>query len=571
MFNPGSILTRTLFLSLVAAFAVGSAFAQDAPLADPPADPPVAPAPAAEPAPEPEEEEAPAKSYRHQIVFGYSNWIERNNSNKFRQYGSPPKGLGLRQLDLLYPANRNSPYLRFNYSGEVHRDQVAGGKLIFANGRGQANFELDQRHYYDPSPVLSPRSSRTGFDFGLSYALNQDFGVYWQTRQETREKHRVGPDRPQYTITKGFAGGLQGNVLGGNLGIGISDQRYYDRRSVQPKTVLKRWGVEYSHPIGDNANAGVTWNQTRIEQASRESGTIRSAGFNFSLDYSPTGSIFVDLKRDDIKLPMVSNATDRRRISSAVRVVQDTPKGRLDVGFQRRSNERFRRDQLFVDVPSWDVFDGRFSGKLLDGLRFTVKGSYEHLRSRPEFQTEDDARSLYWDDRVKLSGLVTGGTERFNGYLSYQYRYDENSPRDVNIRRNTLALGGSYAFNDNTSGYFEILNETAKAEGVVDELGYGLDLFFPSWSSFALGFDHVINPKDSVSFALNHYFTGNQNPHFEAGGNVRGTEITLQYWRKMSDAESLHILIAPWRFDDKTDASARYRTAVMSINFGLKF
>lgn len=567
MYTLESIFNRTLFLSFIAALAVSSAVAQDAP----PADPPAEPTPAAEPAAEPEEEAAPVKTNRHAIVIGYTTWLERNNTNKFQQYGSPAKGFGVRQLDLLYPAKGNSPFFRFNYSGEIHRDQVAAGKLIFANGRGQADFEIDQRHYFDPSPVITSRSSRRGFDVDLTYALNNDLGVYWQARQETHDKYRLAPADPQFTITKGYAGGIQGKLLGGHLGVGISDQRFYDRTNEQPKTVLKKWGLEYSHSLGDQATAGVTYNQTRIEQTSREPGHIRSAGFNLAFDYSAGGSIFLSLKRDDIKLPMVANATDRRRISSAVRIVQDVPKGRLELGYQRRSNERFRRDQLFVDVPSWDVIDGRFSGKLLDGLRFTLKGSYEHLRSRPQFQTEDDARSLYWDDRVRLSALVTGGTDRFNGYLSYQFRYDENSPREVEIRRHTVALGGSYTFNESTSGYFEMLNETAKADGVVDELGYALDLFFPSWTSLALGFDHVMNPKDSVSFALNHYFTNNQNPHFEAGGNVRGMEMTLQYWRKLSDAETLHLLIAPWRFDDKTDASARYRVTVMSISFGLKF
>ncbi len=568
MFNLSSIFTRTLCLSFLLTTSMGAGFAQD----DPPADPPVPPVPTEEPAPEPEEEEeVPTPRYRHAIVVGYSSWLARNNTNKFQQYGSPVRGVGIRQLDLLFPSEGRSPYFRFNYSGQINRDQVAAAKLIFADGRGQVDFEAGERAYYDPSPVLTPRSSRRGFDLNVAYALGQDLGVYWQMKQQTHDKHRLAPLAPEFTITKGYAAGVQGKVLDGHLGVGYSDQRYYDRTNTQPKTVLKRWTAEYSRDFSDTLNAGVHWNQTRIEQQSREPGDIKSAGINASFDYSPTGTVFLALKRDDIKLPMVTTATDRRRLSSSLRIVQQTDIGRFDLGFQRRSNERLRRDQLFVDVPSWDVLDGRLGGKLPGGLRYSLKGSYEHLRSRPEFQTEEDARSLYWDDRVRLSGLITGGNDQFNGYLSYQFRYDENSPREVEVRRHSWALGGSYVFNERTSGYVEVLNETAKANGVVDETGYGLDLFFPSWTSLALGFDHAISPLDSMSLALNHYFTNNQNPGLEAGGNVRGTELTLQYRRQLSAAESLHVLVAPWRFDDKTEPSARYRVTVLGVSFGLKF
>lgn len=556
----GSKLHRTLTLSLFAI--AGVAWAQDTPPADPtPAEPPTEATPA---------EEAPEKVTRNEIVIGYSNWVVRNNFQKWQQYGVPTRGIAVRKLDLLFPKNGSSPFVKFTFSGEPGREQEGGGEVIFDQGRGRAKFNLSQHYSHDISPVLTPRSTRRSYNVDIDYALTHDIGVYWQTRQETQDKYRVAPADEIRVITKSFAGGLQGKLGGGNFGVEIGDRRYYDRTLTQPKTVQRRYSADYTHPIGETANVGAAWSHTRIEQPSRNVGDIQNASFNADWDFSPTGTLFLVLKRDNFKLPPVENVTDRKRLSSSIRLVQHLPIGNLELGYQSRSNERFRADHSYVDVPKWDTYDARLTGTFMRGLRYSLKGSYEHLHRQPGFQTEEDSRGLYFDDRIRFSGMISGGNEKFNGYLAYQFRYDENSPREIQIRTHLWTLGASYVFNDRTSGYFELLNETAEAKGLIED-GLNLDSFFPSWTSLAFGVDHTVNAKDSMSLAINHYFANNANPMFEYGGNVRGTELTAQYHHQISSTESLHVLLAPWRYDDKVDSSARYRATVLGVSFALKF
>lgn len=548
-----STRTRLPILGALVVF-MGLAWAQEAPPAETPAEEP--------------EETLEVKPTNHLVEIGYSAWTTRGNFQKWLQYGNPPKGLGIRRLELLFPGK---DFAKLRLAGDLNRDSVAEGTLRLDQGRGLIKFSASRNLTHDPSPVLTERGFRNNYELDATYMLGQDTSVYFQHRQQSRQKDHVAPYDDARTVTKTYNFGVDTIVSGGNLGVQFGDSRHYDRTGVLPKTVLHTTRVNYAHPVGETANLEGSATYTRIEQPAKPVGEVRSLKLSGDWAINPLSTIFITVRRDDLDLPMVANNAIRQRFLTSVKFAQTLGVGNLTLGYQRKSSERFRNDRTYVDVPTWDNVEAALNGVLGNGLRYTVKGSWNHLQKQPTFQTEDDSRGLYWDDRLKFSVSVRGGNDRFNGYASYGLRFDQNSARDVEIKTHTIALGGNYNVSTGADLYFELLNETSAARGLVSETGLSLDSFFPSWTSIALGYSQAMGEKDAWSIGFNHTFARNDNPVFEYGGNVRMTQLTGQFNHTFSPTETLGIVVSPWRYDDKIDSSARYRASVVSISYTLKF
>lgn len=134
----------------------------------------------------------------------------------------------------------------------------------------------------------------------------------------------------------------------------------------------------------------------------------------------------------------------------------------------------------------------------------------------------------------------------------------------------TVTLGGSYAFNDKASGYLEYVNDTMQARGMTED-GLSLDDFFPSSVSVAMGFDYLLNERETLSVGMSHYYTRNANPIGIEGGAIKETEFTATYNRQLGSNSSLAIVFAPWRYSDHVNDQLSYRVTVLGINYTVKF
>jgi hypothetical protein len=279
----------------------------------------------------------------------------------------------------------------------------------------------------------------------------------------------------------------------------------------------------------------------------------------------PSTALLLNARRDEIDLPIVENAYVRERFMTSVRLVHRAGGVAFQAGYRHRESERIRADQLFVDVPSWDTYDAKISGRFGGGVRYSVGWSWEHLTEGPTMFT-GDPRALYFDDRVRAQVKLSGGGERFNGYATYGLRYDQNSPRETEIRSRNLAFGGSYVVDDRTSAFMEVATSQYSVNG--DD---ALASYFPGSTSFSIGADHAIKPNESVSLGFNWFVTDNDNPLGDKDNNVRGTQINASYRRQIDVNSSFELTYSPWRYTDRAYDAMNYRTTVVGLTFNTRF
>ena len=512
---------------------------------------------------EPDENEAPVKV--RWFSLGYYGWAETGNGHKLRQYATPSRGFQIGELRLVAPANGKSPYSTLILRGSPDGDRIATGAVSFADGRGMAKATVSRHEFYDPTPMVIPASSEDVAEATVQYAISPDIGVFYRFKQRTRDMSFEAPKDPTYYRTKSRAGGIEGKVMGGHLGVTVADNRFYDKTGSQPNSIQHRIDARYSVAPIPALNIEGMYAQTRIEQVGRVDGEVNSWAVAADLDMGPSTALLVNVRRDEIDFPIIENAHVRERFLTSARLVHRAGKVAFQAGFLHRESERIRADQQFVDVPSWDTYDAKISGRFAKDIRYSVGWSWEHLTQGPTMLTED-ARALYWDDRVRAQVKLSGGGERCNGYATYGLRYDQNSPRETEIRSHNLAFGGSYAVDDKTSAFLEIAGTQYKVNG--DDT---LVSFFPGSTSFSIGADHALRPNESVSLGVNWFVTDNDNPLGDKDNNVRGTQINASYRRQIDANSSLELTYSPWRYTDRAYDAMNYRTTVVGLTFNTRF
>ena len=526
-------------------------------------DPPTPPDP-----PQEEKEEPPAKL--NWFSFGTNGWDFSGNRQVFRRYASGPGTFSIRELRLFSPDADGHPWARFTMRGSLWEDSSSEALLIFAGGRATARGHFNKYDFSEASPFRLSDSDERWWDALVTFAITPKIGAFWQYDAADHYNRLETPNFPYSFRTKSFGGGLQGEVLGANAAITYVDRRYYDRMGMVPDSIQKQIQAQVSLPIGDTLNVGGAYTDVRIEQNNGSNNKIRNWTVNADWEIGPNTTLLFDARRTDYDLEQVLNAYVQEEFVTGGRLVHHFPNASIQFGYKRREAERLRKDQSFVDVPKWDIFDGRLSFRLGQALRLTARGSWDHLREGATMQMDEDSRALYWDDRVKGEIKLDGGNDKLSGYAAYRYRFNQNDERNTEITNHNLTVGASYAFTDRMSAYLEIANDTFEVDGFAED-GLALDDFFPSSVSLAFGFDYSFSPKDSLSVALSHYYTRNANPLRLQDGNYRGTEITGVYRREINADSSFDITIAPWRYRDRVLEQMDYRMTVFGVNYTVKF
>jgi hypothetical protein len=459
---------------------------------------------------------------------------------------------------MLWPVGESSPFARLIVRGMPGQDNYVEGMVHLNRGRTAVVADrFDYSSYVlDWRPKPESFSKESGITIDHAFAPN--VGGFFTYRSTKHAGHYPAPRDPDLTQTQTIAGGLGGNVLGGNLGVTVSDRRTYTDTGLQPTTLQRRLDASYFREIGDNMSLGGSANFSRIEQAGLSGSDIRSYSLYGTWDIGPATGLQFQVSRQDLDLNTVANAYVRKRLVTNARLVHRTDGWSMQLGYLRKTSERVRTDQSFVDVPTSNLFDFRVA-KRFGSTRFSLKGSWEDVSSDAVMNT-DDPRSLYWGDRGTLQAKVEGGSEVFTAYGVYTYRLDQNDARDVEIGWHNVALGGSYAFTPLLNGYAELSFDDFRASGGV-ETGQTLDFYFPNGRTLALGVDWAQSPTLSASANLN---------YFESG-DIRGSQLTLSARRRISEDSDVELIVAPWRQDDRQFDLTSYYSTFLSARYTMRF
>lgn len=518
----------------------------------------------------PEEEQPEPKARFNRFEIEIPGWSLSGNRNKFRQYATAPQAFVFRRLELVSPLTEESPYGRLSLSGLPGRDMVGDGRLIMEQGRLDVQVHHGSSSFYDPTPLLVDTSYNRDTAVEVSYKLTPKVGAFYRFQERNKKLVYDPPKDRTTTYAKQAAGGVEGELLGGHAEVTLSDYRYYSQNGAFPDSIHHRFDANYARDLGPSLSLQGAYSSTRIEQRGLADSEVKRWTLGADWNLGPVTYLMVDFRNDQIDMPTTERSFVRERFMTSARLVHRFQKASLQLAYKHREAERMRGDQTFVDVPKWDTYEGRLSGRLGGPLRYSIRGSWEHM-VRGATMVVADPRALYWDDRVLGQLKIDGGFDRFQGYAAYTFRFDQNDPRETDVRSHNLSIGGHYAFTDRTSAFLEYATDRYTVSSPADESGLILDDFFPSSTSYAVGFDHAISDRASLSLAATHIVTNNANPLLERDGNYRGTEITATYSRVIGPDSSFSVTYSPWRYTDKLYDQMNYRTTVVGLQYSKKF
>ena len=530
-------ITSTAALFLVA-FALGQA-------------PPSVPV-AQDPEEEPEEE---PRFKLNEFTLGLTSL---RHSSLISRYGSPIEGLSLHSLRMLWPLTETSPFARLVIRGMPDQDNLIEGVAILNGGNTAIRFDRTEHGHYDFDWRPKDESIKKQFGVTVDHTIAPNIGAFVSYSSTKKSNHFPAPRIPDLTQSQTLAGGFGGEVLGGNLNLTLSDRRIYTDTGVQPTSLQRRIDASYFRVLSDVVSVGGSANFARIEQSGQEGSDIRSYNLFGDWYMGPDTALQFRFGRQDLDINTILNAYVRKRLYTNARLIHRLNGWALQLGYQRKESERVRSDQLFVDVPTSDLFDFRVAGRL-GGTRVTFKGSWEDVSSNA-VMTTSDPRPLFWGDRATFQARAETGGEAFNAFGAYTYRLDQNDNRNVEIGWHNVALGGSYVFNPDLVGYLEVAFDDFRAVGAA-ETGQSLDFYFPNARTFAAGMDWARSPDLTASANINYY----------ESGDVRGSQLTLSVRRRISEDDDIELIVAPWRHEDRQFDLTSYYTTILSARYTMRF
>lgn len=516
--------------------------------------------PKEEPAQEPEEVEIPVRW--NSITVGYSTWKASGNRIRMGQFGRVPEGVTLAELKYLNPVGEGHPYLSFVWRGNPGQSSIGQALVVLEGGQTKIRGSVKDRQYYaEPSWVPTARSQDKIGTASIEHAITPNIGAFVSYRSDDRSQKFVPPKQDGRTRTRTVAGGVEGRIGGLQAGVTITDRRTFDDTGRQPATLQRRVEGHLAGTLGDRLSLEGAMGYTRIEQAGRPSGGVRTMAMAGHFDLGPLTSLQFNAGRDDLDINnMTANAYVRQRFNTGLRLNHQLGGWALQFGFRHRETERVREDRTFVDVPKWNTYDARLTRRLSNGIRVTLRGTWDDMTATAR-AVGGDNRQLWWDDKAMGQIKLDGGNDVFTGYASYTYRFRQNKARNVEVDMQNFALGGSYQFSPVVMGFAEWSYDSIRATGVAEATAGSLDTFFPNSMAISAGLDWTLNERATLSAAVNHFATN----------NWRGTQVTLQYRRRISADHSLDVVVAPWRFEDRLLGLTGYETTFLGVRYTVKF
>jgi len=503
---------------------------------------------------ETEEPEAPTPK-RNWITVAYTSVKPHAEMSR---YARPTEGLSLADLKVFTYGEDHTHYGSLTLRGAPKQDAYYDHYISFNRGHTVVRGSHKDYGYYAADFRPAPKSTERESEVTVEHAFTPHLGGFFTYRTNEEHNRYPAPRVDDQSRTRFYAGGIQGQVLGGNLGVTASERRIYDDTNVRPETLFRKiegsYGVDFGQVLSLEGVAGYT----RIEQAGLTNAGVRNYALSGALNLGPATSMQFMFGRADLSLGNVQNAYDRKRFVSSAKLIHRWPKWSFQFGYKYRSTERLRTDQSFVDVPKTNEYDARLSGRI-GTTRVTLRGSWQDLRETAVMNTLD-TRQMFWDDRIMFQAKADTGNENYTAYGTFTHKFQQNKQRGVEIRWTGLSFGGTYIFNESLNGFAEVSFDQYKAEAG-DGIGSGLDFYFPDSRSGAVGLNWANSEGFSASASIN----------FFDSANVRGSQLMLSLRKQLGLNNALELMVAPWRFDDKLYDRSGYRSTFVMLKYSLRF
>ncbi len=504
------------------------------------------------------------------IEVGFSHWSLDGNSNKFRQYATPPRSLFLRSIRYTPTfKSLSSDAGQFVLKGLGEDDYRAAGNLDTLFGRARFEFNASRNRFYEPTHFLVGESKREVEEGAFKYLLTNDFALSLRYRMDRQDRIFESPRLPYYQRTRYWDAVAEGKIGDAQLSLGYADWRYFDRTDIRPDTFVKRWNARYLWE--SNSKFGLEGGIARfsVKQPGRPSADVETLALNADWAISAVTDLSLQLRRDKLDLPVVQNAWVRERRIGVANLTHRWRGWNINLGFRQQESERLRKDQTFVDTPRWRTFEVRLSGRVAPQWRLTLRGSTQHLTHPPTMVTTDP-RQLFWDDRRFAQLKLEGGSPLLNGYLILTHRRWDNDIRAVELTTNSLTLGGSWQASKRLNLFAEYAYEAWKAKSEMTQFPT-LDNFVPNSRATTIGLSWVIDKRTFLSAAFTEFVTNNDNPLLLRDGNYRGRFLTTSLRYRFPAGYEVALTVAPWRYRDRVVDLMDYDATVVMVSGSARF
>jgi len=505
-----------------------------------------------------------------QVDVGFSHWGLDGNESKFRQYATPAQSLFLKSI-------RITPTFKFPSSDAGHfvlkgigeKDYRAEGVLDILFGRVKFDADLSRHRFLDAGLTPVSESQRELQEGAAKYLLTRDFAISFRYRMDRQAHIFQAPKLPYYQRTRFWDALAEGKLGEGQISLGYSDWRYFDRTDIRPDTSVKRWHVRYLWQPNDAVGVEGNFARSSIKQPARPNSDVETLSLSGDWAISSATDFSIHLRRDKLDLPVVQNAWVRERRLGVASLVHRWRGWTVQFGFRQQENERIRKDQSFVDVPRWRTWEARLSGRISKNWRLTLRGSAQHLTHPPTMVTTDP-RQLFWDDRRFAQLKLEGGSPTLNGYLVLTHRRWDNDVRAVELTTNTIVLGGTWNASQRFSLFAEYAYESWRAKSEMTGIP-NLDNFVPNSRATTIGLNWAIDKRTFLSAAFTEFVTANDNPLLLRDGNYRGRFLTASLRYRFPAGYEVALTVAPWRYRDRVVDLMDYDATVVMVSGRARF
>jgi hypothetical protein len=502
------------------------------------------------------------------ITLGFADWNLSGNENKFRHYGTPPRSFFAQELLFApKPSERDSGYISLRAPGES--DYRHDGRIALFNGRTQAELLLLRNEFYEATPFLIPGSRRRSDEGYVKQLLTRDFSFSMRYQMQDQHDFFEAPLDPLHQRTRYWDAIGAGKLGNGQIKLGYTDWRYFDRTLTLFDTKVTGWRLGYMWMPTLNIGAEATYANLEVKQPGQPTGHLDFVTLSSDTTVGQSTDLGVLLRRDRLSLPIVSTAYAREQRLAQFSLAQSYKKWNARLSISQRDVERVRADNTFVDVPQWTTFEGRLDGRLTRNLRLTVRGYTQDITDLPPMTTADP-RSLYWSSRQFVQVRLQHTNGPAGGYFVWTYRNWDNDARAVNLDLNSFVVGGNWQVTQRLSLFAEYTKENWNGKSDITTFPTFRN-FLPDSHVIAAGLDWMIDPRAFLSLNVTNFGTNNDNPLLLQDGNTNGLFFSINSRYIFPSGNEVGLTIAPWTYRDDVRSAMNYDAAIVMLTGKLRF
>jgi len=500
--------------------------------------------------------------------IGVGDWGLSGSRSKFREYATIPSGIFLR--DLRYAPMLRSPKESafFDIKGIGQDDYRAETRLVANYGASQASGFLSRYRFFDPLPNPVDGSSRHTEGFNVKQSLFRDFALSLRYRNDTQHNNFAVPFSNLDQNTEYWDAVASGKLGRGFATLNYSSFHFSDHTGTLVNSTTQTAGLSYLWNPSDAIGLEAAYSHVDILQPSLPKSHLDIVSLAGDIALGSKTDLNLRFQQRNLGLPNVQSAFVRAQSLGSASLFHRWKSWRAQVGVRLQNDERVNGDQTFVDVPKWSTVEGRLSGKLLAGLRLTVRGYTQSLTNPPSAITDDTA-SLYWSSRNYVQAKLEGGPPTLNYYLVYTYQAKRNSARASDVQTTQYTVGSVWQISPALSLFGEYHHENWSGKTDFDAFPT-LNNFLPDTTTGIVELTYNHGPL-FLSASYTGFGEQNDNPLLLQDGNAHGSFITLTGRYRFPRGYELGLTVAPVSYGDNVVGALNYNAAVVMVTGSARF